>query len=667
MYSPGHASEATPEEGDLDVEDAWDDTDDPLDPSFVHLLENLDDTSNQSPDLYAVLGVSRSATPNEIRAAYKRLCLLLHPDRHSSTSASGDKQKNLSASAQTAFERVSSAYAVLSDPNKRAVYDAFGHDGLNTQGWDMMCCEKSAPELRLEYLMLKEKAKSEKLLQLTHPTSEFSLGIDLTDIFDRYLKEPPEERALMPSPTVYQLYLAQSVTAGLTLRNAVSLAGQVTAHNGLGIGTWMVMWRHYCGKHSLLSFTTIDTEVSYGRGGRGLGVGTRVRRNFGDRYAGYFGVALTSSSRSHGGHISLVPSLSAGLTIQLLPRTQARLEWRWNLDPGLSTELTWTSANDSHAARLSAQLSATGRAGIAVRYEKTVSWPWLNPPRGSGVGPGEEKTARQTTPDWARDEDDVELNRTKQGRFFGSVDVNTLDIAEFSLGANCFISEHSCLSGSISVSLQRGVNLRLSLQRGNQTYSLPVILSEECNLVAASYGLVIPVLVFAAVRTLAYEPYLSRQLERAQVARRTKLKSELSRRRQEAFATQSLMRNSALHSKESELEIGGLVITRAVYGCLLSSANDLTLSDAGGALNVDVTIPLQCMVEQSKLRLPPGRWSDLQGFYDPCLGLIKPPQNIQSLRQLRVLYTFHGRTHEVTVSESQGLAIPMTKHLIEPV
>ncbi|KAF8570672.1 hypothetical protein P879_01060 [Paragonimus westermani] len=651
-------------------DDALDDTDDPPDPSFVHLLDSMEET--ESKDLYAVLGVSKTATPTEIRAAYKRLSLLLHPDRHTSGTSTGDNRtttmQTITANAEAAFGRVSAAYNVLSDPEKRTIYDIYGHDGLQMQGWEVVSCEKSAPELRLEYLMLKQKALAEKQLQLTQPMSEFSVGLDLTDLFDRYYQETPEERTSLPLPTVNHLYLAQSVTAGLTLRNAVSLAGQVTAHNGLGVGTWMVMWRHYCGKHSLLSFTTIDTEVSYGRAGRGLSTGFRLRRAFGDRYVGTLGLTLSSvNGRSR---FSLIPGLSTGWQVQLLPRTQARVEWRWNLDPGLSSELVWSSSDDTYLARLSLNLTSSGRAGVAVRLEKSVSWSWFSPPRGSGAAAGEEnhEFSSSTQPDWAKTDDNVtDVERNRQGRVFASVDVNTTDLIEFILGAQCHISLYSRLSGSLSFSLQRGVSLKLSLQRGSQTYSLPVTLSEHPNHVAAGYGFIVPLLLFAAVRTLIYEPYLNRQMEKAQLARRTQLKTELARRRREALATQSLMRSTADRIRSSETDIGGLVIVRAVYGFLTPESSQDKSYDVGGPLTVDVTIPIQSMVEQSRLRLPPGRWSDLQGFYDPCLGIVSPPPKTEYLRQLQIVYTFHGVSHEVTVSEKQGLAIPMTKHRIESI
>uniref|UniRef100_A0A7C2FQS2 Chaperone protein DnaJ n=1 Tax=Thermus islandicus TaxID=540988 RepID=A0A7C2FQS2_9DEIN len=63
-------------------------------------------------DYYAILGVSREASQEEIKKAYRRLALEYHPDRHP-----GDK------AAEERFKEINEAYAVLSDPEKRARYD----------------------------------------------------------------------------------------------------------------------------------------------------------------------------------------------------------------------------------------------------------------------------------------------------------------------------------------------------------------------------------------------------------------------------------------------------------------------------------------------------------------------------------------------------------------
>lgn len=71
-------------------------------------------------DFYKILGVAKSATPEEIKAAYRKLALKHHPDRNPGDKASEEK-----------FKEASHAYEVLSDPQKKANYDQFGEAGIN--------------------------------------------------------------------------------------------------------------------------------------------------------------------------------------------------------------------------------------------------------------------------------------------------------------------------------------------------------------------------------------------------------------------------------------------------------------------------------------------------------------------------------------------------------
>lgn len=75
-------------------------------------------------DFYAVLGVSRSSSPEEIKKAYRQLAKKLHPDRNPDNKAAEER-----------FKDVSAAYMVLSDPEKRKLYDEFGEMGLR-EGFD---------------------------------------------------------------------------------------------------------------------------------------------------------------------------------------------------------------------------------------------------------------------------------------------------------------------------------------------------------------------------------------------------------------------------------------------------------------------------------------------------------------------------------------------------
>ena len=74
-------------------------------------------------DYYEVLGVHREASDEEIKKAYRRLALQFHPDR------------NPSHDAEEKFKEASEAYEVLCDASRRQVYDAYGHAGLEGQGF----------------------------------------------------------------------------------------------------------------------------------------------------------------------------------------------------------------------------------------------------------------------------------------------------------------------------------------------------------------------------------------------------------------------------------------------------------------------------------------------------------------------------------------------------
>ena len=71
-------------------------------------------------DLYEVLGLSRGASADEIKKAYRQLARQYHPDVNREDPDASEK-----------FKEISEAYEILSDPQKRQAYDRFGHDAFD--------------------------------------------------------------------------------------------------------------------------------------------------------------------------------------------------------------------------------------------------------------------------------------------------------------------------------------------------------------------------------------------------------------------------------------------------------------------------------------------------------------------------------------------------------
>src|SRR3982074_896570 len=75
-------------------------------------------------DPYEVLGVSRDAGEQDVKKAFRRLARELHPDVNAHDPQAEEK-----------FKEAAEAYEILSDPERRATYDRYGHEGLRSGGY----------------------------------------------------------------------------------------------------------------------------------------------------------------------------------------------------------------------------------------------------------------------------------------------------------------------------------------------------------------------------------------------------------------------------------------------------------------------------------------------------------------------------------------------------
>ena len=162
----------------------------------------------ETPDnaFYGFLNVPRNASSEEITAAYKKLARLYHPDKH--------RDPDKRAKAETMFSKLKHAHEVLSDPHKRAIYDCLGEKGLREQEWEIVQRVKTPQEIREEYENLARAREERRLQQLTNPTSNVTMTVNATDLFDRYLYDEEYDEYIdsgWPNLEVSKLSISQSI------------------------------------------------------------------------------------------------------------------------------------------------------------------------------------------------------------------------------------------------------------------------------------------------------------------------------------------------------------------------------------------------------------------------------------------------------------------------
>ncbi|KAF3820367.1 hypothetical protein GH733_015876, partial [Mirounga leonina] len=128
------------------------------------------------------------ASSEELKAAYRRLCMLYHPDKH--------RDPELKSQAERLFNLVHQAYEVLSDPQTRAIYDIYGKRGLEMEGWEVVERRRTPAEIREEFERLQREREERRLQQRTNPKchehqSPGSSGSDKMNAFNS-VKSPGE-------------------------------------------------------------------------------------------------------------------------------------------------------------------------------------------------------------------------------------------------------------------------------------------------------------------------------------------------------------------------------------------------------------------------------------------------------------------------------------------
>ncbi|XP_041810128.1 dnaJ homolog subfamily C member 11-like [Chelmon rostratus] len=551
-----------------------------------------DDFEFNNQDYYSLLNVRKEATLEELKASYRRLCMLYHPDKH--------RDPELKSQAEQLFNQVHQAYEVLSDAHSRAIYDIFGKKGLEVEGWEVVERKRTPAEIREEYERLQREREERRLQQRTNPKGTISVGVDATDLFDRYDEDFEEmPGGGFPHIEINKMHISQSIEAPLTNSDTAVLSGSLSTHNGNGGGNINMTVRRVTSAKGW-------GEVEFGAGDiLGPLIGLKVFRNVTPRCFLTAQCGLQFSPRG------LRPSCSLMTARHLDQNTMGYLQWRWGPNSAMTTSLV-RDTKSSHFT-LALQLGVP-HSYLMMSYQYKF-----------------------------QDEDQTKVKGSVKTGWFGTV-------VEY--GAERKISRHSVLSATVSIGVPQGVTLKIKLARASQTYLFPVHLTDQLLPSAVFYATVGPLLVYMAIHRLIIIPYSQAQKEQELELQRKSSATDIAKKKQEAESAVLLMQESVRRIIEAEESKMGLIILNAWYGKFVSD----TSQKQDKAKVIDVTVPLQCLVKDSKLILTESSKAGLPGFYDPCVGEEK---------SLKLLYQFRGVMHQVISADTDSLRIPKQSHRIE--
>jgi len=553
--------------------------------------EELDD----SPNHYAILNIHKEASDDEVKNAYRVMCVRYHPDKHLDP-----KNKE---TAEMIFSRVHKAYEVLSNPQTRMIYDIYGQKGLDA-GWDLVERRRTPAEIRQEYERLQREAEERRVEQKTNPKGSVALQIDATNLFsdgDGY----EEYGSGSWFPEMRGMSISQSIEAPLTRSKTAILSGRLQHGRENESGTVN------CALRNVFSHQSWG-EIEFGTGTGGGELSLKGFRNLDKKR--FATVTLTSALKQ----MHLQAGLQGMVASQLTKNTMGYLSGTYNLAGMLvnrksPSTVTSTIATNTDHYNFLAQL----QLGLVQSHGMVSYTHKLN--------------------------DETKIKGVVK------------------YGANGLVFEYSCehqitslsnVGGTISTGPLAGVTLRLKVHRHTQTFDFPIFLSDTFSPSALFYGTVVPVVVFFAVRKLIFLPMLTQQKEKDLEESREKHAKVVAEKKKEAEAAISLMLTTYEQVVAHEQGRHGLIIREAWYGKFISKNRQ---TDRSTPYVINVTIPLQCLVKNSKLLLGDQPKSELTGIYDPCVNEVKT---------LKIIYEFRGIVHEAIFQDNEYVACPKQSHRV---
>ncbi|GLI59852.1 hypothetical protein VaNZ11_001840, partial [Volvox africanus] len=194
---------------------------------------------DDSAEYYAVLNIPRDASDEDVRRAYRNLAQVYHPDKHTDP-----EQKKR---AEEAFNRLQEAYEVLSDPNRRQIYDVYGKEGL-AAGFELGTKLDSVDDLKAKWEEFKRKQEAERAELLSNHRGVYMCRLDLSD---------PRASLAGQRPLFRAATVTNSVETPVGESDVFYLQGVAALRANAGAGSLIIGYRRALSQHDSLDANTV--------------------------------------------------------------------------------------------------------------------------------------------------------------------------------------------------------------------------------------------------------------------------------------------------------------------------------------------------------------------------------------------------------------------------
>ncbi|KAG6405334.1 hypothetical protein SASPL_132923 [Salvia splendens] len=600
------------------------------------MTEKNGETNNKQ--LYALLNVSPEASDEEIRKAYRQWAQVYHPDKHQSPHMKDIATEN--------FQRVCEAYEILTDENKRIIYDIYGMEGL-ISGLELGPKLEKVDEIKEELEKLKRQREKEKSEPNIRSSGSILANLSWPDLLDG-------------DGFMRGMAMATEVQSQISKHTSLDIGGNLAVNERSGGGAATAVLRH-----QVSSVSSVELMGSMGL--QSL-VGIQTSRQ-----------------------LSVHSTASLGITASLRDGSM-------NLLNTWSRQLSETSNGNvfSSAFIFYIQLSLGEESSIGIGWRKKEQK--VSASGGIKIG----TSSFGATANFTRF-----FSSKSHGRIAGTVgsDALALEIGGgrkiskfstirmlYSIGVQGLIWKFELHRGGQKLVIPAAAGQLLSREKmqpkdGRSSiglgaeYGIPagvaggkgdggvagklrkgfaILLSHHLNPVFATGAFVVPISLYFTLKNFVFKPYYIRWEKQKSLENLEKTKNQVEESIAAAMKAQQLLQNVANRKKIKQEELGGLVVVQALYGSQKALLNRHRSDETGDGVPsqiIDITVPLNFLVTDSgKLKLHEGvKKSGIMGSCDPCPGEPK---------QLYVKYTYDANIHEVTVGDYDELLIPQESHKV---